>query len=80
MEYLKASKGEPYRLPSDRNGRGCSPRSCPRRLLVFLVGQRINESYQNPFLPRSISIRRSLVEELAQFLRGLNKEVVIEYC
>ena len=46
----------------------------------FLVGQRINEHYQNPLLPRSISIRRSLVEELAQFIRSLNKEVVIEYC
>jgi hypothetical protein len=31
-------------------------------------------------LPRSISIRRNLVEELAQFIRSLNKEVVIEYC
>jgi len=46
----------------------------------FLVGQRINEYYQNPLLPKSISIRRSLVEELAQFIRSLNKEVVIEYC
>ena len=46
----------------------------------FLVGQRINEYYQNPLLPRSISIRRSLVVELAQFIRSLNKEVVIEYC
>jgi len=43
-------------------------------------GQRINESYQNPLLPRSISIRRSLVEELAQVIRGMNREVEIEYC
>ena len=48
--------------------------------LYFLVGQRINESYQNPLLPRSISIRRSQVEELAQVIRGMNKEVEIEYC
>ncbi len=46
----------------------------------FLVSQRINEFYQNTLLPRSISIRRNLVEELAQFIRSLNKEVVIEYC
>jgi hypothetical protein len=46
----------------------------------FLVGQRINDYYQNPLLLWSISIRRSLVEELAQFIRSLNKEVVIEYC
>jgi PAS domain-containing protein len=45
-----------------------------------VVGQKINESYQNPLLPKIISIRRSLFEEPGQLIRGLNKEVVIVYC
>jgi hypothetical protein len=81
LEYLKASGGELYRLPSDRNGARMLAEEILRAdFIVFLVGQRINEFYQNPVLPRSISIRRSLVEELAQFIRNLNKDVVIEYC
>ncbi|MGF1579734.1 MAG: SpoIIE family protein phosphatase [Gemmataceae bacterium] len=48
--------------------------------LYFLVGQKMNEVHQNPLLPRTISIRRSLVEEMAEFLRRQNKEVLIEYC
>ena len=46
----------------------------------FLVGQSINEFYQNPLLPSNISIRRSLVEELVSVLRRYQKEVTVEYC
>ncbi len=81
LEYLKASEGEPSRLPADRNGaRLLADELLRADFLYFLVGQRINEFYQNPLLPKSISIRRSLVEELAELLRKLNREVVIEYC
>ena len=81
LEYLKASGGEIYKLPAERNGARMLAEEILRADFIdFLVGQRINEYYQNPLLPKSISIRRSLVEELAQFIRGLNKEVVIEYC
>jgi hypothetical protein len=44
------------------------------------VGQQINEFYQNPLLPKNISIRRSLIEDLVAFLRSKQKEVEIEYC
>jgi len=81
LEYLKASGGEVYKLPAERNGARMLAEEILRADFIdFLVGQRINEYYQNPLLPKSISIRRSLVEELAQFIRSLNKEVVIEYC
>lgn len=80
-EYLRNCLGEPSRLPRDRNGAVLLAEEILRADLVcFLVGQRISEFYQSPFLPKSISIRRSLVEELAQVIRGLNKEVMIEYC
>ena len=48
--------------------------------IFFLVGQQINEFYQNPLLPKNISIRRNLIEDLVQFLREKQKEVSIEYC
>ncbi len=81
VEYLKESGGDPARLPVDRNGARLLAEEILRADLVyFLVGQRINEFYQSPLLPKSISIRRSLVEELAQLIRGMNKEVFIEYC
>jgi hypothetical protein len=73
--------GELYRLPSDRDGaRMLAEEFLRADLIVFLVGKWINELYQNPHLPRSLFIRRSLVEELAQFIHSLNSEVVIEYC
>jgi hypothetical protein len=46
----------------------------------FLVGQSINEFYQNPLLPKNISIRRNLVETLVDVLRKGQKEVTVEYC
>ncbi|AFZ54945.1 SpoIIE family protein phosphatase [Cyanobacterium aponinum UTEX 3222] len=48
--------------------------------IYFLVGQQINEFYQNPLLPKNISIRRSLIEELVQLLRENQKKVILEYC
>jgi hypothetical protein len=48
--------------------------------LYFVVGQSINEFYQNPLLPKNISIRRSLIEDLVTVLRRFQKEVSVEYC
>jgi hypothetical protein len=48
--------------------------------IYFLIGQQINEFYQNPLLPKNISIRRSLIEELLQLLREHQKNVIVEYC
>lgn len=81
LEYLKACDGAVHRLPADRNAARLLAEEILRAdYLYVLVGQRLNEFYQNPHLPRSLSIRRNLVEELGQLLRGMNKEVVIEYC
>jgi hypothetical protein len=81
LEYLKAAGWDPGRLPADRNGATLLAGEVLRADRVyFLVGQRINEFYQNPLLPKSISIRRSLVEDLAGHIRRSGREVVVEYC
>jgi hypothetical protein len=80
-ELLRDSFGDVYRLPFDDNGAAL----LARELLLadditFLVGGTINEYYQNPLLPKSVSIRRNLVEGVVKTLQGLHKEVRIEYC
>ncbi len=45
--------------------------------IVFFVGRTINPFYQNPLLPKNISIRLGLVNELAEILRGLRKDVSV---
>ncbi|MBP7653392.1 SpoIIE family protein phosphatase [Candidatus Dependentiae bacterium] len=48
--------------------------------IKFIVGQKINEYYQNPELPSQISIRKNLIKDFAVFLLEQKKEVSIEYC
>jgi hypothetical protein len=48
--------------------------------ILFQVGQSVNLSYQNPLLPKNISIRRYLVEKIAAKLIELNKDVQINFC
>jgi hypothetical protein len=81
LELLRTSYGDLYRVPFDDNGAAL----LARELLLadettFLVGATINPYYQNPLLPRSISIRRNLVENIAETLQSLHKDVRIEYC
>ena len=45
--------------------------------IVIFAGRTINPYYQNPILPKNISIRLSLVNELADLLRSLRKDVLI---
>ncbi len=45
----------------------------------FLVGRAMNPAHQNPDLPLSLSIKLRLVEDIAQCLRGLGKNVGVEY-
>jgi hypothetical protein len=79
LEYLKACAGESSRLSGDRNGAVLLAAELLRAdFTYFLVGQAVNPAYQNPLLPKNISIRRSLVDELAQFLRSIHKEVEVE--
>lgn len=44
----------------------------------ILLGQKINEYYQNPSLPADLSLRRKLVDEMVRLLRDWGKEVVVE--
>ena len=40
----------------------------------------MNPYYQNPLLPKDMSIRTNLVKELEKALRGLLKQVTLEFC
>jgi Stage II sporulation protein E (SpoIIE) len=80
-EYIKNCDGDLSRLRFDNNGAYLLAREILQAdSVLFLVGQSINEFYQNPLLPKNISIRRGLIEELVQFLRSKQREVFVEYC
>lgn len=81
LNLMRACHGEEARLPRDRNGAVLLTRELLRADTVFfLVGQKINEFYQNPLLPGDLSIRKSLVLDISQFLREHNKDVTVEFC
>ncbi|MGE5658542.1 MAG: SpoIIE family protein phosphatase [Actinomycetota bacterium] len=81
IEILKNCHCESTRLPSDQNGAVLLAKEIlDADSIFFLVGQKINEFYQNPLLPKNISIRRNLVEDLVKLLRDKQKEVSLEYC
>lgn len=80
-EYIKNCDCDLSRLRYDNNGAYLLTQEILQAdSILFLVGQSINEFYQNPLLPKNISIRRSLIEDLVQFLRSRQKEVLVEYC
>ncbi len=80
-EYIKNCHCDSSRLDFDRNGAYFLAQEILQAdSVIFLVGQSINEFYQNPLLPKNISIRRNLIEELVQVLRNRQWEVVVEYC
>jgi len=80
-EMIRKCKGDISRLSTDRNGAVLLAREILEGdSIYFLVGQQINEFYQNPLLPKNISIRRNLIEGLVQLLRSQQKEVMVEYC
>ncbi len=80
LELLKESHGDPNRLPVDRNGAVLLARELLHAdSVLFLAGESVNPYYQNPQLPRSISIRRSLVSQIAEALSLLQKEVATEW-
>jgi hypothetical protein len=81
LEVLKSCNCDITRLPTDQNGSVLLAKEILQAdSILFMVGQKINEFYQNPLLPKNISIRRSLVEEVVKFLRDKQKEVTLEYC
>ncbi|MBD2182543.1 SpoIIE family protein phosphatase [Planktothrix sp. FACHB-1355] len=81
IEILKACNCDVTRLPNDNNGAVMLVREILEAdSILFLLGQKINDFYQNPLLPKNISIRRNLIEELVKLLRDKQKEVILEYC
>ncbi|MFB2972846.1 SpoIIE family protein phosphatase [Aerosakkonema sp. BLCC-F183] len=81
IEILKACNCDVTRLPNDRNGAVMLGQEILEAdSILFLLGQKINDFYQNPLLPKNISIRRNLIEELVKLLRDKQKEVILEYC
>ena len=81
LEVMREAGGDEGRLPRDKNGAVMLARELLQADSVFfLVGQKINEFYQNPMLPQNLSLRKNLVLETAQFLKERNKEVKVEFC
>lgn len=79
-EWIDETGGDINRLPVDRNGAVLLARSLlSADEITFLVGQKMNPFYQNPLLPLSVNIRKSLVEKIAAQLTRLNKHVKVEY-
>ncbi len=80
LDMMRRANGDPQRLPADRNGAAMLAREfLEADYIEFLIGQSISEYYQNPLLPRNMSIRVNLMKEVVQFLRESRKEVVVEY-
>lgn len=81
LEILRGCNCNIARLPSDNNGAVLLAKEILEAdSILFLVGQKINEFYQNPLLPKNISIRRNLIEDLVKLLQERQKEVTLEYC
>ena len=80
MDDLHECHGEESALPAQGDGAVLLSRELLRAdSIFFLVGQRINEFYQSPLLPKNLSLRRKLIEEIANFLTEHHKDVRIEY-
>ncbi len=45
----------------------------------FIVGRAMNPAHQNPGFPLNLSLKLKLVEEIAECIRSLGKQVKIEY-
>jgi hypothetical protein len=81
LRLLKESGGDGNRAPLDRNGAPLLAREWLRAGEIFiLAGEQVNPCYQNPLLPRHISIRHNLIEQLVETLAACNKNVKIEWC
>jgi hypothetical protein len=81
LEILKQCGGDLHGVVADYNGAYMLAHELLwADTIDFVVGQSINEWYQNPLLPRSISIRRQIVEEMVAVLKSCNKEVTLLLC
>lgn len=81
LRLLKESRGDLRRVVLDRNGASLLARQLLKADSIFiLAGEQVNPYYQNPLLPRNISIRHNLIEQIAEILIAANKTVEIEWC
>ncbi len=80
LQLLQTSHGHIRSLPVERNGAVLLARELLQADSIhFLVGQQVNPYYQNPLLPRNISIRRNLVEQIAALLQSYQRSIEIEW-
>lgn len=79
LEYLN-SDGDPTALEGCSAAHRLVTELMNADAITFIVGQTVNPYYQNPQLPKTVSIRRSLVEQLATLLRARQKHVYVELC
>ncbi len=81
LKKLQECRGNLAAVPVERTG----PSMLTREMLSadsihFLIGQSVNPYHQNPLLPKNISIRRNILDQIVSLLRRYNKEVLVEYC
>jgi hypothetical protein len=80
LQLLKLCRGREESLPEDRNGAVLLTRELLRAdSIFFLAGEKVNPFYQNPLLPKSVSIRRSVLDQIVEELTGIHKEVKVEW-
>jgi hypothetical protein len=80
LEYIQTARGDLLRLPADKNGAVMLTRELLMADTIdFLVGQKVNEVFQSPLLPKNMSVRRKLVDDVVAALRECGKEVRLEY-
>ncbi|MEI7731738.1 MAG: SpoIIE family protein phosphatase [Verrucomicrobiota bacterium] len=81
LALLQECRGQVERLPEDRNGAVLLARELLEAdSIFFLAGERVNAFYQNPLLPRSVSIRRSVLTQIVELLNNYHKEVKVTWC
>jgi hypothetical protein len=80
LEAFQESQGQIERLQAGHNGVYLLALELLNAdAIEFIVGQAINPAYQNPLLPKNISIRRHLVEKICAQLESFNKDVTVDY-
>lgn len=81
LQLLQQCQGEERNLPDDHNGAVLLTRELLHAdSIFFLAGEKVNPFYQNPLLPRSVSIRRSVLDQIVEVLLNYHKEVKTEWC
>lgn len=81
MRYEKGNIGRENALTSKKDGAHLLASTLILKCTgaKFVVGRALNPAHQNPDLPLNLSIKLTLVEEIAACLRRLGKEAVVEY-